>query len=664
MLPPSVTDKLDALPAQPGVYVFKDREGGVLYIGKAKSLRSRVRSYFQAGSSDVRSFIPLLLEAIGDIDTFVVQSEREALILENSLIKEQRPRYNVKLRDDKEYLSIRLPLSDEWPRLSLVRRPEPDTARYFGPYHSATAARRTLHLINKHFQLRTCTDADMQARKRPCLQYQIKRCPAPCVYEVDRAFYAQQVRHVAQFLEGRHDELSKELGERMAEAAKNLSFELAAVYRDQLVAIDKVKETQRIISEDGVDRDVIGLHRDGDAAELAILHVRGGRLSDVRCIAVKNVGVPDEELIGAFLAQHYAADPSNETVVPVPQEVLVPLLPEAASGVQAWLSERATHKVSLLAPQRGPRALLLAMARENAEHSYVEKRRAETDIDERLAQIQQKLRLPSLPRRFECCDISHLGGGDTVGAIVSFWDGQPDKKRYRTYHVKTAGAGARAAALAFRHDAQEDDMPARTPALGDDYAAMYEVLSRRFRRGRDNPARGTGDGAPEAAEPPASDGEWELPDLFVVDGGRGQLGVALAAARDLGLHHLPIVGLAKEKENVAGETVVDRVYLPGQKNPIAVRGTGLVLLARARDEAHRFANKGRTTRGKARQFRSALDDVRGIGPTTKKALLVALGSLKAIRSASDDSLLAIPGIQRRHVAALRKALPPLAPEDN
>jgi excinuclease ABC subunit C len=656
MLPPSVTDKLDALPTQPGVYVFKDRAGAVLYIGKAKSLRSRVRSYFQAGSSDVRSFIPLLLEAIGDIETIVVENEREALILENSLIKEQRPKYNVKLRDDKEYLSIRLPLADEWPRLYLVRRPEADAARYFGPYHSATAARRTLHLINKHFQLRTCTDADMRARKRPCLQYQIKRCPGPCVFEVDREFYAQQVRHVTQFLEGRHDELSTELRARMAEAVKSLSFELAAVYRDQLVAIDKVKETQRIISEDGVDRDVIGLHRDGDAAELSLLHVRGGRLSDVRSISVKNVGVPDDELIGAFLSQHYAQDPEGDSVVPVPQEVLVPALPEVAAGVQAWLSERAGHKVALLSPQRGARALLLAMAQQNAMHSYVEKRRAETDIDERLAQIQQKLRLPSVPRRFECCDISHLGGGDTVGAIVSFWDGQPDKKRYRTYHVKTAGAGARAAALAFQHDAADEDAPTRTPALGDDYAAMYEVLSRRFRRGRDTKSEGADNGG--------TDGEWELPDLFVVDGGRGQLGVALAAARDLGLHDLAIVGLAKEKENVAGETVVDRVYVPGQKNPIAVRGTGLVLLARARDEAHRFANKGRTTKGKARQFRSALDEIRGIGPATKKALLRALGSLQAIRSASDDSLLAVPGVTRRHVAALRKALPPSLPTDN
>ena len=245
MLPDVVTEKLDALPPSPGVYLFKDKKATVVYVGKAKSLRSRVRSYFQEGSSDNRYFIPILQRTIGDLETIVTGTEKEAAILENNLIKEHRPRYNVKLRDDKDYISLKLDPKDEWPRLWVVRRPtyQPgETARYFGPYHSATAARRTLHLVNKHFQLRTCTDTEMRSRKRPCLQHQIKRCPAPCVLEVDRTWYDEQVRAVAMFLDGRHDELSDELAARMQAAARAMRFELAAVYRDQLAAIEKVRE--------------------------------------------------------------------------------------------------------------------------------------------------------------------------------------------------------------------------------------------------------------------------------------------------------------------------------------------------------------------------------------------------------------------------------------
>ena len=266
MLPAVVTEKLDALPVSPGVYLFKDKKGAVVYVGKAKSLRSRVRSYFQEGTSDNRYFIPILQRTLGDLDTIVTGTEKEAAILENNLIKEHRPRYNVKLRDDKDYICLRLDVKEDWPRLWVVRRPTADPGgglRYFGPYHSATAARRTLHLVNKHFQLRTCTDTEMRSRKRPCLQHQIKRCPAPCVLEVDKAWYDEQVRAVAMFLDGRHDELSSELESRMKDAARHMHFELAAVYRDQLSAIDKVREEQRVVSIDDIDRDVLGLHREG-----------------------------------------------------------------------------------------------------------------------------------------------------------------------------------------------------------------------------------------------------------------------------------------------------------------------------------------------------------------------------------------------------------------
>jgi len=710
VLPAVVTEKLDALPQSPGVYLFKDRKGTVVYVGKAKSLRSRVRSYFQEGSTDNRYFIPLLQRTIGDVDTIVTATEKEAAILENNLIKEHRPRYNVKLRDDKDYISLRLDAKEEWPRLYVVRRPsyQPgDTARYFGPYHSATAARRTLHLVNKHFQLRTCTDREMRSRKRPCLQHQIKRCPAPCVLDVDRGWYDEQVRAVAMFLDGRHDELSSELESRMQAAARAMRFELAAVYRDQLAAIEKVREEQRVVSVDDVDRDVLGLHREGDLVELALLHVRRGKLADVATFSIKNAELPDEEVVAGFLTQHYALSDAadvvdegrrgtppleggargrtaNPAAPPIPDEIIVPALPDAASGIAEWLSERAGHKVVLVQPQRGHRVDLLRLANDNASHAFAEKRRASDDILERLTQLKERLRLPTIPRRIECCDISHLGGQDTVGAVVAMLDGELDKKRYRTFHVRGDVGPAKSSPTpgggegTLEHDL--DDEP--VPLAGDDYRAMYEVLARRFRRGlKRQGEKKAGDSTPpsssDAGEPPSSDArgsepptplddlthepesEWDLPDLFVVDGGRGQLAVALAAARDLGLHDLPIVALAKEKENALGDTLVDRVYLPGQKNPIPLKShsASMFFLARLRDEAHRFSNRARERLGKKKRMRSALDDIAGIGPKAKQQLLTHLGSIKAIKAADDATLLAIPGITARHVKALRAAYP-------
>jgi excinuclease ABC subunit C len=689
----ALLQKLENLPVSPGCYLFRDKQNAVLYVGKAKSLRSRVRSYFQDASSDERAFIPFLRKLAVDLDTIVTQSEKEAAILENNLIKEHKPRFNVKLRDDKEYLSLRLSTEHAWPRLELVRKPKPDEARYYGPYHSATAARRTLHLVEKHFQLRTCSDREIESRKRPCLKYQIKRCPAPCVYDVDPSEYAGQVHAVSLFLDGRHDELTRELKARMKAASDNLEFEVAAACRDQLSAVESIREGQRVVAVSDTDQDVLGLYREGDLVELSVMLVRSGRVIDVASFSNRRVEVPDDEVVAAFLREHYGDGGAGEALIP--EEIIVPVLPEGADGVAEWFAERRAalaqgrhKKCDILAPSRGPRKALLDMAVDNARHAFEEKRRAATDIDERLAKVQERLRLPTLPRRIECCDISHLGGQDTVGAVVALFNGLPDKKKYRTYKVRSVGDG-------------------------DDYRAMFEVLSRRFRRGRDaaqlraaeNPApespppeenlvdghasatelvpafgvadedssqeaaspEATAEGATEpdeASAAPDSDPtpapgseptDWQLPDLFVVDGGRGQLGVALAAAHDLGLHDLPICGLAKEKENVAGDKMVDRVYLPGQKNPIPLRPNSpeLFLLARARDEAHRFSNRGRKKVGKKRRLSSELDQVPGIGPKTRVALLKHLGSLAAVRSASDDAILAVPGVSKKHLGALR-----------
>jgi excinuclease ABC subunit C len=678
VLPDLVLQKLDALPVQPGVYLFKDRKGVVVYVGKAKSLRSRVRSYFQASGSDARAFIPLLQRTIGDLDTIVASTEKEAAILENNLIKEHRPRYNVKLRDDKDFITLRLGrfgAGEPWPRLDVVRRPRPDGARYFGPYHSATAARRTLHLVNKYFQLRTCSDVEFASRKRPCLQHQIKRCPAPCVLPVERAWYGEQADSVAKFLEGRHDELSRELDARMKQAARDMRFELAAVYRDQLRAIDKVREAQRVVTIDDIDRDVLGLYREGELVELALLHVRAGKLADVGTYSIKQAEIPDDEIAAAFVAQHFGASmgagdapetgavgadgadgaegaggaegaeaPAVLVRALVPDEIVLPIEIEGMQGVAEWLSDQAGHKVTLIVPKRGHRVDLLAMANDNARHSFAEKRRQHDDVQERLRDLQERLRLPTLPRRIECCDISHLGGGDTVGAIVAMTDGALDKKRYRSFNV--------------RGDAVRDP----SGNLNDDYGSMYEVLARRFRRAKMAEPRVPEEDAAEAKVGVSEDddAEWSAPDLFVVDGGRGQLAVALAAAHDLGVHDLPVVALAKERETVGGDTLVDRVYLPGQKNPVPLRSTttSLFLLARLRDEAHRFSNRARMRIGKKRRFHSPLDDVKGLGPRAKKALLTHVGGVPAIQAADDATLLAIPGVTARHVRALRGAFPP------
>ena len=701
MLPQPFLDKLETLPAQPGCYLFKDKKGEVVYVGKAKSLRSRVRSYFQSSSGDERYFIPLLQRTVGDFETVVTASEKEAAILEDSLIKEHRPRYNVKLRDDKSYLCLRIDVTHEWPRVQPVRRPSADGARYFGPYHSATAARRTLHLVNKHFQLRTCTDQELAARKRPCLQYQIRRCLAPCVYEVDRQWYKDQVRAVGLFLDGRHDELSSELDDRMRAASKQLEFELAATYRDQLRAVEAIRQEQRVVAIKDVDQDVVGFYREGDLVEIAVLFIRSGRVTDTAHFPMRGVELPEEEVIAAFVSQFYG---EGGNAVAIPSEVLVPVTFDGAAGVGEWLSDRRGKRCEVIAPQRGAKADLLRLAHDNAEHCFREERRAADDVEERLAQLQKRLRLAVVPHRIECCDISHLGGTDTVGAIVALKDGQPDKKRYRTFRVKTV-------------------------SQGDDYGAMYEVLARRFRRGRAaeeaQQRAGTESTESEAqAEGTRDRIDWDLPDLFVVDGGRGQLNVALAAARDLGLHELPIVALAKEKtipgypgrktesgedadgedadaedsaeaESGAGEAIavppqaaatdgseaaapeggarkrrvrgegrkpddlVDRVYLPGQKNgiPLKPNSAPLFFLARVRDEAHRFSNRARERLGKARKLRSELDDIPGVGPVTRRSLLRTLGSLDAIRKASDETLLAVPGVNQRILRALRAYIP-------
>ncbi|MFT3923470.1 MAG: excinuclease ABC subunit UvrC [Myxococcales bacterium] len=613
---PELEAKLDNLPAAPGVYLFKGKGESVLYVGKARSLKSRVRSYFQAGSSDTRFFITRLNRELVDIETVVVGTEKEAALLENTLIKQHQPRYNVKLRDDKEYLSLRLDPKAAWPRLEVVRRPARDGALYFGPYHSATAARQTLRVVNRHFQLRTCTDHDFDSRVRPCLQYQIKRCAGPCVFEVDRARYGEQVQDVAMFLDGRHDELSHLLEQRMKDAAATLDYERAAEHRDQLRAIERVREQNRVALVQTSDEDVIGLFRQADQAEVAVLQIRAGKLTSVRTFGLKDVSAPDDEVCAQFVAEYYA--PGSF----IPEEVWLPLEVEAMDGLAEMLAELRGKSVRVLAPKKGPRAELVQMARDNASHAFREKLRASEDVQSRLGALKERLRLPRLPLRIECVDVSHTAGTDTVASIVALEEAQPDRKRYRSFHVKRVSGG-------------------------DDYSAMYEVLSRRFRRGREREAG------------------WELPDLLVVDGGRGQLNVAQQALRDLGVEDLPLAALAKEKPNVLGEKLVDRVYLPGQKNPIELRENhaALGILALARDEAHRASNALRTKLGKRRRIKSKLDEVPGIGPKTRARLLKAFGSVRSIEEADAAALRAAGATHQQAAAILRTFHGPLLPSE-
>jgi excinuclease ABC subunit C len=588
----SVQHKLEGLPAKPGVYVFKSRQGGVLYVGKASNLRSRVRSYFQASTNDQRFFIARLQSELGDLETFVTESEKEAALLENSLIKEYQPCYNFKLRDDKDYLSLRLDVTVTWPRLEVVRRPKKDGARYFGPYHSATAARSTLKLVNRFFRLRTCTDRELRARTRPCLQYQIGRCPGPCTLPVQPREYAEQVKYMALFLEGRHDELMQVLERQMAEASKEQRYELASVYRDQIQAVQSTLEQQRVSLVLAVDQDFFGYFRQEDKAELVVLMARHGRVMGVRSFAQRDVSLPDDELVASFLSEYYGRGGF------IPDEVVLPIAVQAMQGLAELLSEQRGARVALTRPERGSKAHLLRMAMENAAHAFEEKARAREDQDVRTAELMRQLALPKPPRRIECVDISHSSGAETVAVVVAFEDGEPDRKRYRSFHVRTAKAA-------------------------DDYAAMHEVLSRRFKHGRAD-AKG-----------------WEIADLLVVDGGKGQLGIALGVLSELGIGELPVVALAKEKQSPTGEVLVDRVYVPGRKNPLELRtaGPALTVLARARDEAHRASNALRTKVNKRRTLRSALDDIRGLGPKTRALLLRNLGSIDAVRSASKEELL-------------------------
>jgi excinuclease ABC subunit C len=602
--------RLATISTGPGVYLLKDAHGKVIYVGKALNLRARVRSYVRGG--DERTQVRFLVGRLADVETVVTSNEKEALILENTLIKQYRPRYNIRLKDDKSYVSVKVTVTDPWPRVLVTRRIVKDGSRYFGPFHHASAVRDTLDTIRKIFPLRTCSDPVFRNRSRPCIEYDIKRCLGPCVLPVDRAAYEEHLRQAMLLLEGRNREVTALLRARMDAAAEAERFEDAARLRDQIRAVETTQERQQVADHWGADQDVFGLYREGGAIEIQVLFVRHGTLVGTVAYAFDDWELPDEEVLEAVLTQFYQATERD-----VPDEILVPVPIGDAVVRSEYLTERRGRRVTVLAPQRGAKLRLVEMARENAKQGFGARREAASEGTRQVAELQRKLRLRTPPARLECVDIATFQGGESVGSVVAFVDGQPWKAGYRRYRL-------------------------RSVVGTDDFASIAEVLERRFRAG-------------EKRDP--------LPDLLVIDGGAGQLAAARAVLEQVGLPELPVIGLAKERvarDPTARELArrPERLFLPGRKNPVVLRAnsTALFLLQRARDEAHRFANAyHRQLRDRAR-LRSPLDDVPGIGPRRRRELLRHFGSLKRLRAATVDELLTVPGISTDLAARIKEAL--------
>jgi excinuclease ABC subunit C len=600
------------LPTDPGVYLLKDRNGKVLYVGKAKSLRARVRSYFrEGGDGDGRFQVRFLMRRVHDFDTLVARSEKEALILENNLIKQYKPRYNIRLKDDKSYLSAKV-TSHSWPRILVTRRIVKDGGRYFGPFGSADGLRETIDIIRKVFPLRTCSDAVFRNRARPCIEYQIKRCLGPCCLTVDRGEYERHLRAAQMLLEGKNLELLKEMRDRMRSYADELEFEEAARVRDRVRAIEKTVERQTVLHHWGGDQDVFGLYREGGFIEAIVLMIRNGKLTSTRGWSFHDIEFADQDVLADLLTQYYFSAPF------IPDEVIVPMEIEDAAVRAELLSERRGRKVEFVVPQRGDKLRLLQMAMQNARQSFVARRNNENTREKMLEELRAKLHLRNSPKRIECYDISNLQGSMVVGSQATFDEGEPQKALYRRYRIRAV-------------DGQ------------DDFASLYEVLGRRLRR---------------AVE------EKEYPDLWVIDGGKGQLNVAIEVLKEFALgDQIDVISLAKQHVlNNPRERVVvkseERVFLPNRKDPIvlAKNSSALFLLVRIRDEAHRFAiTYNRELRRRAR-LRSVLDDIEGIGPVRRRALLRHFGSLRRIREAAVEQLALVKGVNRELAADIRRHL--------
>ncbi len=592
--------KLDHLPDRPGVYLMKNARDEILYIGKASVLADRVRTYFQKGS-DHTPKTSLMLSQVADLETIVTRSELEALILESNLIKRHRPRFNVVLRDDKQYPYLRLPVKENFPRLTIVRKVQKDGALYYGPYTPAGALRETLKVIRKVFPLATCEIEIDGKAERACIEFEIKRCMAPCIGNQTSEEYHHIVKQVRMFLEGRDTELLDTLRAEMRAAAEREQFEEAARLRDRIFKIERTLEKQRVAQTSFTDQDVIGLARQGTAVDLQMLFVRGGLLIGRKDFFWSDVGdASDEELVRSAIEQFY-----NKDGLP-PKELLVPSPLSEAALIEAWLSEKKGEAVRVVAPERGTKHQLLLLAEENAGAMVADHLRNKETDRRATEELKRLLRLDRAPRRIEGFDISNTMGDQSVASLVVWEDGQAKKSDYRRFRIKTV-TGA------------------------NDFASMQEAVVRRYGEAENLP----------------------LPDLVLIDGGLGQLAAAMEGLRQVGRAGLPIIGLAKAR----GEKE-ERIFVPGRKNPIplAPSSPATHLLQRIRDEAHRFAiTYHRKLRGKA-LVSSRLDTIIGVGEIRRQRLLKQFGSLETIAQATDDQLREIGGVDARTAAEIRKAL--------
>jgi len=597
---------LKGVSADPGVYLMKDAGGRVIYVGKARNLKKRLTSYFRPiDQLDIKTGV--LSKKISSYDTIITRTEKEALIFESTLIKKYKPRYNVILKDDKRYPSLRLDLNHSYPNLTVVRKTPSDGAHYFGPFASAHAVRHSLKFINQTFKLRKCKNREFSSRTRPCLHYQMDACLGPCCLAVDKKRYGKMVREVILFLNGRTPQLIGKIKKRMLTAAVSQQYERAARLRDKIFSLEKTLEKQVAVTTDFQDRDVLAIARSPEVSLITIFSIRGGYIQGSREIEFFKTLSTDTELIRTFIRQYY------EKIPFIPGEILVPTCPEDVSLLEDSLREMRGKNVRIRRPRRGKKVKLLDMALQNAENRLKERTSQMEMKKELLTRLRKRLKIDTTPRRIECFDNSNISGTSAVAAMVVFENGSANKSLYRKYQIKTVS--------------QQDD-----------YAYMAEVLGRRYGRG-------------EQSEP--------FPDLLMVDGGKGQLNIALSVMRHLGIEgKFEVIGIAK-KDDKQGETQ-DKIYKAGRANPVNLGREGdlLLFLQRIRDEAHRFAIGFHRKRRAAAALHSRLDDIPGIGKKRKTALLRRFGGISQIRAATMDELRAVPGMTIGAARAIKKALSP------
>jgi excinuclease ABC subunit C len=588
--------KIDQLPDTSGVYLFKDRKGAILYIGKAGNIRHRASSYFQRLSEkDMKTQV--MLEKVADIETMVTDTEKEAFILENHLIKAHHPRYNIKLRDDKNYPCLRLSIEEKFPTLSIVRQIKKDRSLYFGPYPSATSLKETLKLIRRLFPIRTCRHTKFFNRLRPCINYEMNRCFGPCCDKIDPIQYQEVVNQARMFLEGKNKDLLGRLKKKMEEESGKLHFEIAAKIRDQIEHIEHVVERQKVVSRDFLDQDVMGFHRQDHTIIVHPLFIRAGKLIGGKGFTFPSTGLPDEEILYAFLRQYYHKGKF------IPEQILIPKKIPERPFLEQWLSELKGKKVRILVPTRGNKKHLLQMARENAQKTHLRETEIERDQKKFFETVRERLHLRKPPYRIEAFDISNLQGGHAVGSMICFKKGEPSKERYRHFRIKTI-EGA------------------------DDCGMMYEVLLRRYQK---------------AIE------ENDLPDLVLLDGGRGQLNVAQEVFRELNIREVDLLSLAK-KRTMEGlrfsqaEKGEEKIFHPHIKAPLTLGRHSSILnfLDRIRDEAHRFAITYHKKVRSKETIQSELEGIPGIGRVRNRELLKIFGSVDQIRKATMDNLIKAP----------------------